>query len=147
MGIKKEKVLNFDTDIKEQLDAFYTLDLVKYYQTRFITKLIEDFKRQNNITDNTSYEELRNIVKAYIGIPVNNSKSKNPLNTLTPEQMNILIQLIEERNSQGNVTTNIPNTVKENVHQIPTVNISNDDDPNSDTLNTMLNGFSAMMDE
>lgn len=147
MGTKKEKVLNFDTDIKEQLDAFYTLDLVKYYQTRFISKLIEDFKKQNNITENTSYEELRKIVKTYIGIPVNNSKSKNPLNTLTAEQMNILMQIIEERNNQGNRSTDITNTVKENVSHTTTENISNDDDLNVDTLNTMINGFSTMMDD
>lgn len=60
------KMLNFDMEDENQKEAYLQLDRVRYYQTRFITKLVNDFFRSHNITLDTPYFDTKKLVKAYI---------------------------------------------------------------------------------
>lgn len=60
------KMLNFDMNDENQKEAYLQLDRVRYYQTRFITKLVNDFFRSHNITLDTPYFDTKKLVKSYI---------------------------------------------------------------------------------
>ena len=63
---KARKTLSFDKSIKEQNLTFIFLEKIRYNQTRFITKLVMDFIKTNNIDINGNYKELTNKCRDYI---------------------------------------------------------------------------------
>jgi len=62
----ERKSLNFNLEDAEHKKVFDFLEKTRYYQTRFIIKLVLDFLNENNITEKTPYEEIKTIIGLYL---------------------------------------------------------------------------------
>lgn len=62
----QRKSLQFDMNDEQERTAFERLEKIRYYQSKFIVRLINDFFASHNLTDETSYDKLRTIVKLYV---------------------------------------------------------------------------------
>ena len=62
----KRKTLNFNSSVQSENTAYIFLEKIRYFQTKFITKLILDFMKEHNIDINSPYEELKNACRQYI---------------------------------------------------------------------------------
>lgn len=62
----QRKSLQFNMNDKQERIAFERLEKIRYYQSKFIVRLINDFFSSHNLTDETSYDKLRTIVKLYV---------------------------------------------------------------------------------
>lgn len=60
------KTLNFDLKDENENEVFVFLDIIRYYQTDFITKLVHDFFEQHSIDVSSDYEIIRRVVMDYI---------------------------------------------------------------------------------
>ena len=99
--MKKEvKMLNFDIDDERQARAFNFLEKVRYYQTKFIVALVEKFCEENNITDSTNYDVIKNLVKDFSTgdeiAPLEVSDSTEQIKIISSKIERILSILTEE---------------------------------------------------
>lgn len=76
---KKRKVLSFDMSNKEEENAYVMLEKIRYFQTKFVTKIINDFFQSKNITSETPYFIIRKIVSDYIEEEATSLKSSTLL--------------------------------------------------------------------
>lgn len=63
---KSLKTLSFDENIEEQHIAFVFLEKIRYKQTRFITRLVMDFIKNNEIDISGDYNEIVKTCQEYI---------------------------------------------------------------------------------
>lgn len=97
---KTRKIIHFDLNNMEEKNAFDILEKVRYYQSKLITKLVNDFCESNDITKDTPYHILRNKILEYIGINPVISHQTLPFNE---EILAIATKIyMEQKNSNSN---------------------------------------------
>lgn len=60
------KVISFSENDPDDVRLFKLLDKTRYNQSKLIKRLLDDFYKEFNITEETPYEDLCYIVRAYI---------------------------------------------------------------------------------
>lgn len=61
-----KKFLFFHADKPEEKAAYQMIDKVRYYQTAFITKLVNDFFSKYGLSANSGYDSIQKVVKEYL---------------------------------------------------------------------------------
>ncbi|MEE1256246.1 MAG: hypothetical protein UHN47_07010 [Lachnospiraceae bacterium] len=64
----KRKIIHFNLNDMEEKNAFDMLEKVRYYQSKLITKLVNDFCETHDITLDSPYHIIRKNVLEYIGV-------------------------------------------------------------------------------
>lgn len=64
--MRQRKQIYFDFDKEDEKTAFLMLDKARYYQSLFITKLVNDFFKSANLDLSSDYYEIKQTVKDYI---------------------------------------------------------------------------------
>lgn len=93
----EKKLLNFDMDDPKQNEAYKFLDRVRYYQTRFITKLVTDFFRIHNVSLDTPYFDTKKLVRAYIDGYVEFAPSVSSTPTHNNDTLNAILANITQQ--------------------------------------------------
>lgn len=63
---RQTKLIQFKENSPYELNAYYMIDKVRYYQSKFIIKLVNDFFEQHHLTVDSPYEVIRAVVGSYI---------------------------------------------------------------------------------
>lgn len=146
MGKKKNgsalppKVIGFDGNDPDDRRLYKLLDRTRYIQSKFIKQLLTDFYEEFNITEETPYEDLCYIVKAYI----------NKDNTYS--QYKVLSQIINRgtptslpQDLSSPTTGNVPLPSQTDKEQVAYA--SADEEVDEKFLGTMSSGFNSLLDD
>lgn len=144
MGKKKNgsalppKVIGFDGNDPDDQRLYHLLDRTRYIQSKFIKQLLSDFYEEFNITEETPYEDLCYIVKAYI----------NKDNTYS--QYKVLSQIINRGmptslppDISSHTTGNDPSPSQTDKEQV--AYSSADEEADEKFLGTMTSGFDSLL--
>lgn len=120
----QRKSLQFNMNDEQERIAFERLEKIRYYQSKFIVRLINDFFASHNLTDETSYDKLRTIVKLYVDgddvsdIKVSASNSSIPCAITGNDLLSAITLLLGAgANLSTNVVTNALNQTPVNSGQ------------------------------
>ena len=168
--MKKEKIrkiIHFDLNHPEEENAHTMLEKVRYYQSKLIIKLVNDFFEDHDITKDTPYHIVRKNVLEYIGVNPTFSQLSLPFNEdilaiatkIYMEQCNnnTNVELIKEvPRQQEEITTlqpiqnMIPEEHPDINEKISPVDISSeeyDDDEDDDiSIKQMAFGFQSLIE-
>lgn len=119
------KTITFNRSISDQNEAFIFLEKIRYSQTRFITKLIQDFIHDNNIDLNGNYDDMRRFCEYYINSPLEKDSVSERLTKIE----NLLMEIHEEQSKQLNI-------LNESKGQFDPHNNLSEEDKNQDDINS-----------
>lgn len=164
------KFIYFDDKDPHQRELFNMLDKVRYYQSRLVVKLLDNFFKKNNITANTPYDKVQMIVKLFINdmeAPEEQSSegtASNTQNDLSSALLSIAMAINGQISSNG-IPASATVTAKQEKSQIKVSDIQSppdiipheevysdtdleEDDENEDVdLMQMAKGFQSMIGE
>ena len=63
---KLRKSITFDMEDPQQAEVYNFLEKIRYFQTRFITKLVSDYIADNEELQNQDYKNLQNSITDFI---------------------------------------------------------------------------------
>ena len=63
---KLRKSITFDMEDPQQTEVYNFLEKIRYFQTRFITKLVSDYIADNEELQNQDYKKLQNSITDFI---------------------------------------------------------------------------------
>lgn len=63
---KLRKSITFDMEDPQQAEVYNFLEKIRYFQTRFITKLVSDYIADNEELQNQDYKKLQNSITDFI---------------------------------------------------------------------------------
>lgn len=146
--MKKRKSLNLDIDIEAQRKAFLFLENIRYNQSVFITKLINDFCEFHGLSYDSPYDEIRRSIKNYIsGKEVTSSQNNTSVSALSKNDLDSIIQEVK-RQIVNDINTQTGKGVH-NEHQNEEAQSSEiEQDLSSisdDSISDMLDGFANML--
>jgi len=121
------KTITFNRSISDQNEAFIFLEKIRYSQTRFITKLIQDFIHDNNIDLNGNYDDMRRFCEYYINSPLEKDSVSERLTKIE----NLLMEIHEEQSKQLNI-------LNESKGQFDPRNNLSEEDKNQDDINSTI---------
>lgn len=121
------KTITFNRSISDQNEAFIFLEKIRYSQTRFITKLIQDFIHDNNIDLNGNYDDMRRFCEYYINSPLEKDSVSDRLTKIE----NLLMEIHEEQSKQLNI-------LNESKGQFDPHNNLSEEDKNQDDINSTI---------
>ena len=139
-----KKTISFDTSDAEQVKSFEFLENIRYYQSRFIAKLISDYRKEHNISDSSTYEEIKNDIYNYIGI----KGAGYYVQPQTPDEKveEIANMVVQKLMNIGYMPTQAVSTRKEISQPVDEEKTSSPvEEPEDDGLTDMLAGFADMM--
>lgn len=107
--MEKRKSLLFDLQNLDQKEVFQFLEKVRYYQTKFITKLVKDFMIEQNITETTSYDDIKTIIGLYLKDQLKYKTKENHTNS-SPDITTALTALLSSvmMNNQSTPQNSLP---------------------------------------
>lgn len=142
----KRKTIFFNMDDPEQAKSFEFLETVRYQQSKFISKLIAEYRAKNHLTDDISYMQIKENVIRYLG-----SENTGPVISEKEEYAKDIADLVIERlledgfmigNGQSHDANKSPSGQTESLENKQ----ADVHDAQEDGLSDMLSGFSAMID-
>lgn len=102
----KTKLIQFKRNSPYEVNACNMIDKVRYYQSKFIIKLVNDFFEQHHLTMDSPYELIRAVVTSYIDgkqitpiseEPVHESSNEDLITKLLMQQQAMFQQLIAQQ--------------------------------------------------
>lgn len=92
-----KKFLLFHSDNPEEKAAYEMIDKVRYYQTAFITKLVNDFFNKHGMSSDSGYESIQKVVKGYLAGTLQEEKNhdSNSLNNNSASSNDALLLLAQ----------------------------------------------------
>lgn len=134
------KVIGFDGNDPEDRKLYNLLDRTRYNQSKFIKRLLSDFYSEFGITEETPYEDVCYIVKAYIDKEDSYTKYQ------------VLGQIVNRGNPAplqqemiAGAATHAAGSMNSHHDQIQMPYTSSDED--DAYIGTMANGFDSMLDD
>lgn len=110
------KVLHFNPEDPKQMEICDLLDKVRYFQTKLIVKLLDDFFKSKGITITTPYDKVRKIVQLYIQLEdadasasiTASSPSSIDTNALTNVLLTMLASQVQNNTGSVNSIESVP---------------------------------------
>lgn len=130
---KLRKSITFDMEDPQQAEVYNFLEKIRYFQTRFITKLVSDYITDNKELQNQDYKKLQNSITDFIcsnHISINKEDDSQKLDKI----LSLLSDSAEKENK------NI--TISQNPVSSPIA--SGEQEIDDDGLDDMMNSFKKM---
>ena len=123
-----KKFLFFHADKPDEKAAYQMIDKVRYYQTAFITKLVNDFFGKYGLSADSGYDSIQKIVKEYLAgtLPVDtpSDHANSTSNSVTPSS-NDAILMLAQMQSAIMQQLNMQQMTMANMQQVNPANLYN----------------------
>lgn len=137
------KRIQFDQNNPTDCKAYAFLEKIRYDQSKFVVRLVNQYLENNNITEETSYDKIRIICKQYI------KSGEYPLlpntqSTSNEEIKQMLMELIKAAKLEI-TTANTTDEIKSNSNSnITTVEDEDEEENEMININKLTAGFQSM---